>query len=551
MSFRSRIFLVLLAAALVPLIVLAAGIRSEMTERLSAQYTRRVETMAGVIRQEVAREREVIAARLTAIRRGLDNDNRFRLAVVRPGEERRYLLDLAGEAMSTTGLDFLQIQNEEGRILSSGHFRNDFDRLDPGIISDLARYGTLPVVVQVRTATESFPALARIDSFTIGGQQLYLTGGVRFDQSRLKRMTPGGELAVSLVLPDTVLSTDTVTAESVVARIPMAWISAMEPADSASVVITQPVSGLGELRRGVDRWVLMVAGAAVIVVILASAWLAAKVTRPLSDLARATEQIDLERLRIDLPEERSDEIGALARVLHQMTLRLQRGTAQLREAERRAATGELARQVNHDIKNGLVPLRNVFTHLRDAAENSPADAARVLKERSGTVESSLAYLDDLARSYARLSPATPGASCDLAAVLESVARDSAAADRPLLLTVDSHLPLIAADHLVLRRIVENLVSNAFDSLTSPDGTVTVSATAHDGAPAVRLAVTDTGSGMTREELDRAFQDYHTTKAGGTGLGLSVVRRLTADLGGSLKVRTAPGEGTTVTLELPT
>jgi signal transduction histidine kinase len=56
--------------------------------------------------------------------------------------------------------------------------------------------------------------------------------------------------------------------------------------------------------------------------------------------------------------------------------------------------------------------------------------------------------------------------------------------------------------------------------------------------------------MTQDELDRAFTDYHTTKPGGTGLGLSVVRRLVADLDGSLAVRTAPGEGTTVTIELP-
>ncbi|MGH7659064.1 MAG: HAMP domain-containing protein, partial [Gemmatimonadales bacterium] len=351
MSFRSKIFFVLLAAALVPLIALAAGIRSEMTRRLSAQYTRRVDALAGVIRQDIAREREVIAGRLAAIRRQLDEDNRFRLAVVRPGEERRYLLDLAGEAMSATGLDFLQIQNDEGRILSSGHFRNDFDRLDPRIISGLARHDTMPVAAQIRTATESFPALARIDSFTIGNRRLYLAGGIRFDQSRLRRMTPDGELAVSLVLPDTVLSTDTTAArildedpdpaESVVARIPMAWVNSAEPgtAGSASLVITQQVAGLAQLRRGVDRWVLMVAGAAVIVVILASAWLAARVTRPLRDLAHATERIDLERLRVDLPEERSDEIGALARVLHEMTSRLQAGTVRIREAERRAATG--------------------------------------------------------------------------------------------------------------------------------------------------------------------------------------------------------------------
>ena len=67
---------------------------------------------------------------------------------------------------------------------------------------------------------------------------------------------------------------------------------------------------------------------------------------------------------------------------------------------------------------------------------------------------------------------------------------------------------------------------------------------------MHIAVTDTGPGMSREQLDRAFEDFYTTKSGGTGLGLSVVRRLVADLEGSLKVQTEPGSGTTVEIILP-
>jgi signal transduction histidine kinase len=72
-----------------------------------------------------------------------------------------------------------------------------------------------------------------------------------------------------------------------------------------------------------------------------------------------------------------------------------------------------------------------------------------------------------------------------------------------------------------------------------------------GERRVRFTVSDTGRGMTRGELDRAFDDFYTTKAAGTGLGLSVVRRLLADVGGSVKAETAPGEGTTFTVEIPT
>ena len=105
-----------------------------------------------------------------------------------------------------------------------------------------------------------------------------------------------------------------------------------------------------------------------------------------------------------------------------MTERLRLGAARLREAERRLATGDLARQVNHDIKNGLVPIRNVLRHLSEVARDDPAALPRVFEERRGTLESSLAYLDTLARNYARLSPAAQPAACDVNAVVEEIVR---------------------------------------------------------------------------------------------------------------------------------
>jgi signal transduction histidine kinase len=99
------------------------------------------------------------------------------------------------------------------------------------------------------------------------------------------------------------------------------------------------------------------------------------------------------------------------------------------------------------------------------------------------------------------------------------------------------------------------VNNAIDSVTGrPGGLVTVStepASGPDGAAGVRITVSDTGPGMTRTELDRAFDDFYTTKPQGTGLGLSIVRRLILDLNGTLRVETEPGAGTRVVVELPT
>jgi signal transduction histidine kinase len=114
------------------------------------------------------------------------------------------------------------------------------------------------------------------------------------------------------------------------------------------------------------------------------------------------------------------------------------------------------------------------------------------------------------------------------------------------------VPPLHVDALAMRRILENLVSNAVESLGGQSGIVTVSTSGitADGGRAARLVVEDTGKGMTERELERAFEDFYTTKPTGTGLGLSVVRRLVTDAKGRLRVETSPGAGSRFIVEIP-
>jgi signal transduction histidine kinase len=235
-----------------------------------------------------------------------------------------------------------------------------------------------------------------------------------------------------------------------------------------------------------------------------------------------------------------------------MTRRLRHSVDALRAAERRAATGDLARQINHDVKNGLVPIRNVLRHLTEVAERDPAGLATIYAERRGTLESSIEYLDQLARNYARLAPAVSRSACDVNALARDVATAAARPGLEVTTRLDPAAPAIRADPIAVRRVLENLVTNAADAVADGGGRVELSTERAGGGDRsmVRITVSDTGRGMTREELDRAFGDFYTTKPDGTGLGLSVVRRLVADLDGSLRAETAPGEGSRFILEIP-
>ena len=120
MSLRTRILLAFAAIVLIPIALLAFGVRQEMTRRLSDEYQARVNTVVEVIREDLSLEGAGISARLASLENALLNDAQFRLAITGLETAQAYLSNYARTAMGLTGLSLLQIQDGEGRILSSG-----------------------------------------------------------------------------------------------------------------------------------------------------------------------------------------------------------------------------------------------------------------------------------------------------------------------------------------------------------------------------------------------------------------------------------------------
>jgi signal transduction histidine kinase len=493
MTFRTRLLAGFGVVVLVPLAVFGLGMRGAMSGRVAAEYEKRVAALADVIRADITRQSDGIAARLAALKGALA-ENRFRVAVVQGGD-RAYVLDYAGDAMRLTGLDFLQIVDDEARVASSGHFRNEYDR--PGFGPPPGG----PALVRASTGEGDLLALVRTDSVRLGGRWFKIVGGVRVDSAFLARLARDPELNVAIELPGSSIPVD--ETGRVVAEVTLPYVASPEDRPvSSRIVVTHSESLLVALRRNVNFWFAVAVLATALVALLVAGWLSTRFSRPVTEM------------------------------------------------EHRAALGDLARQVNHDIKNGLAPLRNVFRHFAQVAQSEPNDLPTVFAERQGTVESSIAYLETLAANYARLSPLTDERPMDVNAVVREALRRVTGGDHAELRTeLRDRLPTVRVDALALRRVIENLLGNAVDSLEGKPGTVTV-ATERGKNGNVRLTVSDTGRGMTRPEVERAFGDFYTTKPGGTGLGLSIVRRLVLDAKGTLKVDSEPGKGSTFTVELP-
>jgi signal transduction histidine kinase len=562
-TFRTRILLATAPVVLVPLVVFGLAVRLAVRHRLAAQYRARTTALVGLIGRDLERQGTIVATRLSGLRAAAVADNRLRLAAVQHDTGRAYLLDYAGTAMRVAGLNMLQIQDDSGRIVSSGHFRNEFDRLEPGLPAQLSGAPNGMALVEARTAEGPFVALARIESLPLGDRRFTLVGGIAVDTGFLSRLAPDSAFTVSLDLPrDTITSRGRDTspagrAADVVSALPVPFVDESRP-DSARLVAAQLVvstelAGLAALERVVDLSFAAAMLVTILVSLLVAGWLAARVSRPLAELAERTATIDLDRLDAEFSSDRQDEIGELERRFGEMTQRLRAGAAHLREAERHAATGEMARQVNHDIKNSIAPLRNVLRHLAQIARDRPADLAKVFAERRQTLVSSLEYLEKLAAAYAKLSPPADAQRADVSVVTREVVAQVPTGQAEVSLQLADELPEAKIDPLGLRRILENLVTNAVDALGGQSGTVTISTTrANDsGRPSeIRIVVEDTGSGMTEQELERAFRDFYSTKPSGTGLGLSIVRRLVTEAGGRLRVETSPGAGSRFIVDLP-
>ncbi len=576
MSTRARIFVACIVAAAVPLLVFAFGARREVAQRTGSQYETRVRNAVEVVREDLARTAADVDARLAALATAIADDPALRAALMQGGGA-GVLRDHAARAMPAAGLDYLLLTDAEGRVLSSGHFRNDYGRTAAALPA--ARPWTGPILVAARRPAGQFLALARIHHFTIADRTFMLAGGVEVDSALVRRLArdDAGTLVVTLAHPLGAISSARESDGGAGVRPEGSPPNAMAPRGSGAFVerISTPFiddaaasSGAGgdtaralatwtirhsaapllALQRGMDAWLLAAIAAAVVLALVLAGVLAARANRPLEELAARARRIDLERLDTSFATRRHDEVGSLSRVLDAMLQRLRTSAAALRSAERRATVGDIARQVNHDVRNGLLPLRNVIRHLDEVAQDTPAQLPQVFAERADTLRSGIGYLENLATHYARLSQ--PAARMPVA--VNDVIRAAVDTAQHVTLRLSPDPLVVSADPVALRRIVENLVVNALDSIENGGGDVSVRTSVEPAADGrvVVIAVADTGSGIAPDALDRIFDDFYTTRAHGTGLGLSIVRRLVTDLGGRIRVTSEPGQGTTFCIELP-
>jgi len=568
-TFRRRILISSIILVWIPLLFLVVSTKLEMSRRLRIEYNRRVATLANVATEDLESLRTSLRSRLGAFRNVIENDNRFRLAMEKD-DDKLFVIDYAGNAMGLLGFSMLQVQDSEGRIVSSGHFRNEYDRRDPALLSQLGAVSTRLSLLSARKPEGSVLMLAVMDSLQLSDDKYYLVGGVELEEPFLSHLTRAADQAVTLVYPGGVISSSEGLRatllksrgesgglkaafpewQSVARQIEIPFVGNQDGPQNATLVVSHSLEPLNRLLHNLDLWLMAALVATVSGTLLLSLWTSSRISRPLADLAARTSQMRFDRFE-NFATDRKDEVGELSRFLKEMLNRVRAHMQELREAERRATLGEMARQINHDVRNGLTPIRNILRHLGEVASEKPEDFHRVWREREPALRSSMTYLEGLASNYARLYWSPPRQGCDFNTVIREVVfarREGSPVKIDMQLAKE--LPPIMADPVGLHRIVENLVANAQDSSNSDAGRVELKTYTDPSTARVFLSVSDNGSGIAEADLSKVFSDFYTTKEKGMGLGLSIVRRLVADYDGSVRVSSQVGRGTRFEVEFP-
>ncbi len=278
---------------------------------------------------------------------------------------------------------------------------------------------------------------------------------------------------------------------------------------------------------------------------------------PVRKLLAGTREVSLGNLEVSLDHRSRDEMMTLVQGFNAMTRSLKTQQQELAEMSKTLAWADMARKVAHEIKNPLTPIQLAAEHLLTVYEDKRGDFEKTLRESLSYIITEVEALRRIAQDFMELArePARRSEDFDLRAVLEEMVQPFARllADRikfDLAAGGAEAAPggfRMRGDPSKLRTAFRNLVINAIEAVP---GRGSIEIAAERRGDTISVTVRDTGTGMDAATLARAYEPYFSTKDVGTGLGLPITRKIIEEHGGTIRIESRPGKGTTVFVELP-
>jgi signal transduction histidine kinase len=579
MSFRKKLLAVLTATVVVTTLAVSIAVAAIARRAFQRQEAARGQSIAAQFRREFDRSGDDVVRRVSAI---ATSDVLRRIAVDSAHSREGAYINEAAQLAQSNSLDFLEFVEADGAIVSSAEFPARFGYRDEwsGSLARLSSSGAS--LRRQQLPNGSTLGIFAVSAVAGGEQPLYVVGGVRLDP----------ELINSIPVPSdsyVFLWTDVARNPSVdCGEVNRAFQAAVESGKEVEALVScshnperlgpqqtlhvVPLKAMDEnvlgallistSREELDRTeqyirsvALVVAAAGILLAILISGWVATRVTRPVERLAAGASRVATGNWDARVDVHSADELGQLADAFNRMTAELLNQRDRLVQAERVAAWRELARRLAHELKNPLFPLQITVENLVRARQLAPAEFDEVFRESTATLLTELANLRSIIGRFSDFSkmPKPHLEPASVNEIVQQVARAHEAQltnrEHPIALSLqlDPNSPVIDADPTLIHRALSNLVLNAIDAM--PEGG-TLTLRTRQNSSAASIEVQDSGAGMTREERERLFTPYYTTKQHGTGLGLAIVQSVVSDHGGRITVESETARGTKFSIELP-
>jgi two-component system, NtrC family, nitrogen regulation sensor histidine kinase NtrY len=282
--------------------------------------------------------------------------------------------------------------------------------------------------------------------------------------------------------------------------------------------------------------------------IFVSNWL----TSPLRMIQRSFSRMELGKNNQAIDYQSNDELGDLVREYNQKLVDLETAAQKLAQSERESAWREMAKQVAHEIKNPLTPMKLTVQQLQRVFDpNDPNSKSKIDRVTQSVIEQ-IDALTSIANAFANFAkmPQPRVDKLEIRTLLESLVAVFESQDScRVQLFAEEEQVFIQADREMLLRVLNNLITNGIQAIPSGrEGRIRILLTADDRN--VAIDVTDNGSGIPNEQLSTVFEPYFTTKSTGTGLGLAMVKQIVEGHGGTIDVKRTDASGTTMTLIFP-
>ena len=315
------------------------------------------------------------------------------------------------------------------------------------------------------------------------------------------------------------------------------------PSFSSQQELNQEISNFIVTVINLNAFIFLIAG-------LIALFITNRITRSFSLISDKMKQVNLGRLNEEIPWNRNDEIGELVKEYNKMVNKLEESAAALAKTEREGAWREMARQVAHEIKNPLTPMKLSIQYLQKAIDSNQPNVKELSNSVAHTLVEQIDHLSKIAADFSQFANIgnINAEKFDLHEVIGSL-RELYQPD----LTVDftwepvRQQVCVEADKTQMNRLFTNLFTKAIEA---SNGYCLREVREELFNNHVRVSIKDNGEGIAPEMQSRIFIPNFTTKSSGTGLGLAMCKGIIEQAKGRIWFETEEGVGTTFHVELP-